>query len=50
MVATHEIHSVKFFRDEDHSKGEVNFLRSGGTMCEIEGVRTGRGSGVEKVR
>lgn len=53
-VARQESHIVKFLRDLDHSKGEVNFLRSGcGGDSEsdlAEMMVEGWGSGVSKVK
>lgn len=47
-----EMAMIKFFRDFDHSKGEVNFLRSGkGGGGEVAwGLIHGCGRVVSKVR
>ena len=55
VVAIHESHIVKFFLLSDHSKGDVNFLRSGCGGAAVpealaENLVEGWGSGVSNVR
>jgi len=55
VVAAHDRHIMKRFRDSDHSKGDVNLTRfgcsGGGTASGLLGVTdTGAGNSVSKVR